>query len=250
MTMLQTQVVDKILYITINNPPVNVINIQLMKELTATLQNSKEFFVAIRAEGKIFSAGADVKEHLPDKVEEMLLTFNIMAKTLFSYKGIIFSMVHSHCYGGAMELALSCDFTIAKSNAIFSQPEIKLACFPPLALAWFPYIMPYKTFYKLVLKGEQISSDELERIGVIDKVIKSDKFSEEAHSFISDFTKISKTAISITRRIIKNRYKEEIFSKLDEYTRIYLQELIKTKDAIEGVQAFIEKRQPSWNYEL
>lgn len=243
---VRTEVKDKILYITISNPPVNIINIQVMKELTAILQNSKEFFVVIRTEGKVFSAGADVKEHLPEKVEEMLNMFNIMAKTIFSYNGIIFSLVHSHCYGGAMELALSCDFTIAKSGAIFSQPEIKLACFPPLALAWFPYIMPYKIFYKLVLKGDGITSDELERVGIIDKIVKSEQFFEEAHSFISEFTKMSKTAISITKRIIKSRYTKEVLSKLDEYTKIYLQELIKTKDAVEGVQAFIEKRQPVW----
>lgn len=244
--MIEMQLRDKILYITINNPPVNIINIQVMKELTAVLQNSKEFFVAIKSEGKIFSAGADVKEHLPEKVEEMLNTFNIMANTLFSYNGIIFSLIHSHCYGGAMELALSCDFTIAKGGAIFSQPEIKLACFPPLALAWFPYIMPYKTFLRLVLKGDGITSDELERVGTIDKIVKSEQFFDEAHSFILDFTKLSKTAISITKRIIKNKYNKEVLDKLNEYTKIYVKELIKTKDAVEGVRAFIEKRQPTW----
>lgn len=201
----------------------------------------------IKSEGKIFSAGLDIKEHFPEKVGKMLDTFNMLAKTIFSHNGIIFSLVHSHCYGGAMELAFVCDFTIAKSGINFAQPEIKLACFPPLALAWFHYIMPYKMLYKLVLKGDTILSDELERVGTIDKIVRSENFFEEAHSFIVDFTKLSKYTVSLTKRIIKEKYTEEVFRRLEEYTRIYTQELIESGDAVEGLKAFLEKRQPKFS---
>ena len=127
---------DGILYVDFNSPPVNILDSELIREIIEVLDGETEsHVVALKGSGKICCAGLDVKDHLPEKVDEMIQLFSDLILKLFEFPGIVASIVQGGAVGGGCEVAFCSDLLLAAKGVEFSQPEIKIGVFPPAACA-------------------------------------------------------------------------------------------------------------------
>ncbi|MGH9865102.1 MAG: enoyl-CoA hydratase/isomerase family protein, partial [Candidatus Acidiferrales bacterium] len=127
----------RIARIMLDRPPLNVMNIAMMREISAVIEElgpEMDFLVFQGAGEKGFSAGAEVADHTPEHVTDMLHAFHGIFREIGNGRFITIATVHGYCLGGGCELATFCDFVVATESAKFGQPEIKLGCFPPVAM--------------------------------------------------------------------------------------------------------------------
>ncbi len=239
--------------ITINRPPLNIMNIAMMNEINSALDEIASEdglkILLFRATGKAFSAGVDVGEHLGDKVTEMIDVFHGIFKRLSNLDLVSIAAVQGAALGGGCELAIYCDMVIASEKAKFGQPEIQVGVFPPIAALIFPRIMGRKKALELILSGDTISAKDACEIGLINKVVPHEKFDEEVNNFVSKFSKLSGIVLKLTKKACISGLLDKEDEGLTIIEDIYLNKLMKTKDAEEGLTAFLEKRKPIWKDE-
>lgn len=237
---------DDILYIDFNSPPVNVLNSETLQEIIGALDNARETKVAaLKGSGRVFCAGLDVKDHLPQQVPRMLSLFSALFGKIFEFPGLVVSVVHGGAFGGGCEIAFCSDLLISEKGVDFSQPEIKLGVLPPIACALYPLFFPRNVANYIIFSGEAMKAEELEKLGIVNKTFDKEGFFEEAHNFLKKFTRLSLPVIECTKKAANVdilRLKEN----MEEVNKIYLEELMKTEDALEGLNAFLEKRNPVW----
>src|SRR5262245_53274641 len=128
--------------IRLARPPVNVLNLNLLVALDRELAGTSEAVVVLRGEGKLFSAGVDVADHVPERVEAMIRDFHRVLSRLEQMPAVTIAAVHGAALGGGLELALACDLALATADACLGLPEIRLGVFPPWAVARFPRRYP------------------------------------------------------------------------------------------------------------
>ncbi len=236
--------------LVLNRPPLNVMNIPMMQEMhaafSALLRHPNAKVLLIKAEGKAFSAGVDVADHTADKVNEMISEFHRIFHLLHEFKIPTIAVVDGAALGGGCELAIYCDMVAASERAKFGQPEIKVGVFPPVAAAIFPRLVNRNRVLELLLSGETISATEAERIGLINRVFPVEGFEAQVDAFVSRFTSQSKTTLEFTKRAVDAGLYRPCMEALRRAEEIYLNEMMKTEDAHEGLKAFMEKRQPVW----
>lgn len=240
---------DDVFVLTLSRPPLNILNIAMMKEIHGALKeliSRPSRVLLIRSSEKAFSAGAELKEHFPDKVREMLQTFHEMFLLMHSFDGVSVACVNGAALGGGCELALFCDVVLATEKAKFGQPEIKLGVFPPLALAAFPFFYSPKVALELILSGESVSAQEAHRLGLVNKILPSENLDDEVQKYLARFAGLSDSSFQITKRTFKKLYFADFPEKLKQAEEMYLNVLAKTEDATEGLTAFLEKRKPVW----
>ncbi|MFC1679087.1 enoyl-CoA hydratase/isomerase family protein [Elusimicrobiota bacterium] len=250
--MIKAERKEDVFEITLSRPPLNILNIEMMGELQGALKELDDDparILVFRSDQKAFSAGADLKEHLPDKVEEMIKTFDELFLQLHAYDGMTVACVNGAALGGGCELALFCDVVLASEKAKFGQPEMKLGVFPPVALAAFPVLYPQKAALDMILSGELIKADEAHRQGFVNKVLSVDKFDEEVAEYLARFGGLSGSSFRITKQAYKKIHLADFPKRLEAAQDAYLNVLAKTPDATEGLVAFMEKRKPVWGRE-
>ncbi|UCF49908.1 MAG: enoyl-CoA hydratase/isomerase family protein [Thermoplasmatales archaeon] len=241
---------DMIGRITFNVPPLNILNIEMMEEINQAL---KEFLkknlkvLILDAKGKAFSAGVDVSDHTKEKVAKMIQVFHEIFTNLYKINAPTVALVNGAALGGGCEVATFCDIVIASEKSKFGQPEIKVGVFPPIAAAIFPKLMWSKKALELIITGDVISANEAKDLGLVNHVLPVDNFEIESEKLINEkLASNSAIVLQLTKRAFiegaKNNYSESI--KIIE--DIYLNNLMKTNDANEGLTAFLEKRQPVW----
>ena len=236
--------------ITLRKPPVNVLNIEMMDEINDTLRDwieKKDLKVVLfDAEGKCFSAGVDVGEHMGDLAPKMIESFHGMFRLMEALGAVTVASVFGSCLGGGCELAIFCDLVIADETAKFGQPEIQVGVLPPIAAQVMPRIIGRKAANDLILSGRIISAQEAVEMGLINKTVAKGDLSQETESFIKPYLSLSAEIIRISKKTIKAGLMDELEPSLKAIEDIYLNELMKTADAQEGLQAFLDKRKPEW----
>lgn len=249
-SLIQVSKENNIGKITFNNGPLNVLNIPMMKELNEALddflKDNQLKAVVLGHNGKFFSAGVDVADHIGDKAELMLHEFHAIFKKLDKFTCPTIALVVGSALGGGCEVALFCDLVIASDKAKFGQPEIKVGVYPPIAAIIMPQVIGRKKAFELLLQGENISSSEALALGLVNYVYPLDTFNENAKTFVDRFQALSTVVIQHTKIAIKKALGEDFDKTIDELEAYYLKELMKTHDANEGLQAFLEKRSPKW----
>ena len=154
--------------------------------------------------------------------------------------------VYGSCLGGGCELAIFCDLVMASESAKFGQPEIQVGVFPPIAAQIMPRIIGRKAAAELILSGKIISAEESLRIGLINKVVKEEELKEETEKFVKPYMKLSAEVLRFTKKAMMSGLKDDLEPSLKLIEDIYLNELMKSHDAEEGLNAFLEKRKPEW----
>jgi cyclohexa-1,5-dienecarbonyl-CoA hydratase len=250
---IQTELKDGVAYLTLSRVPLNWLNIEMMEEFNAYLEGlMKEKtlkLLVIQAIGKAFSVGVDVADHLGDLAPKMIETFHKMFRLMDALKIPSLAVVNGSALGGGCELALYCDMVIATEKAKFGQPEIQVGVFPPIAALIFPRTIGRKKAMELILSGETISAQEALGLGLVNKVVPEASLAQEANGFIEKFTKLSGIVLKLAKEATLAGLNDDMDQGLKVIEKIYLDRLMKTHDAIEGLKAFLEKRKPTWRDE-
>jgi len=244
---------DGIGRITFNKPPLNVLDIAMMVEINAALgdfQSRNLKALVINAEGKAFSAGVDISEHQGDQVQEMIEVFHDIFRNMQGIDAPIIALVNGAALGGGCEVAAFCDMIIASEKAKFGQPEIVVGVLPPVAAAIFPKILGHRKGLELILTGDIIRAPEAKELGLVNHVLPVEGFEEEAERFITEkLATKSAVVLQLTKRAFLEGASRNYDSAIGKIEEIYLNELMKTADAKEGLTAFLEKRPPVWKDE-
>jgi cyclohexa-1,5-dienecarbonyl-CoA hydratase len=236
--------------IALQHAPLNVIDIPMMDELGRTLgeieSRADVSVVVVSGEGKAFSAGVDVAAHTPDKVEEMLAKFHGVVRALVATKKVTIAAVHGHCLGGGAELAMVCDIVYTTDSAQWGFPEIKLGCYPPVACAALASLIGQKRASELILTGRTISGREAAEIGLANRSVGEGELAGAVEECVGRLRDLSPAALAITKKAIYAWDSMHFDKGLARAEKTYLEELMKTADAQEGIRAFMEKRAPRW----
>jgi cyclohexa-1,5-dienecarbonyl-CoA hydratase len=236
--------------ITLRNSPVNVIDIPMMEELATALEkveaHSQIAVVMIAGSQTVFSAGVDVAAHTPDNVREMLAKFDGVIHTLINSEKVTIACVHGNCLGGGAELAAVCDLVYTSNSATWGFPEIKLGCYPPVAATILAAIVGQKRAADLILTGRSITGREAAAIGLANEAVPDAEVELAAERSLDRLKRLSPVALSSAKKAIYVWDAIHFHKGLARAETIYLDELMKTEDAQEGINAFLEKRAPVW----
>ena len=239
--------------ITLNRPPVNVLNIAMMEEINGVLeswQGEKDLkLVLFDAIGKCFSAGVDVGEHMGDMAPKMIGVFHRMFRLMDTLGIPTMASVYGSCLGGGCELAVFCDLVISSEDAKYGQPEVQVGVFPPIAAQIMPRIIGRKAAMDLIMSGRIISAEEALGMGLINKIVSKDDLGSATQDFCKPYLKLSAEVLRKTRKAIMTGLLDDFEPSLKVIEDIYLDELMPTADAQEGLNAFMEKRKPVWKNE-
>ncbi|MBC8419557.1 MAG: enoyl-CoA hydratase/isomerase family protein [Desulfobacterales bacterium] len=250
---IETDFKDGLGTITLNRPPVNVLNIAMMEEINGVLetwQGKKDLKVVLfNAKGKCFSAGVDVGEHMGDLAPKMIEVFHRMFRLMDRLGIPTVASVYGSCLGGGCELAVFCDLVISSEDAKYGQPEIQVGVFPPIAAQIMPRIIGRKAAMDLILSGRIISAEEALNMGLVNKVVMKEELGSATNEFVKPYLKLSAEVLRKTRKAIMAGLMDDLEPSLKVIEGIYLDELMKTVDAQEGLKAFLEKRKPEWKNE-
>lgn len=243
---------DGVSTITLRRAPFNILDIAFMRQIDEVLRDpatvSGAALLALRAEGKAFCAGVDVADHTPERTEEMLAVFHGLIARLQDLPIPTLALVEGSALGGGFELALSCDMIVASDKAKFAVPEITLGVFPPVAIVELPALIGIKKAMELILSGRTITALEAEQMGLINAVYAVDVFAEKSQEYMSRFTKLSHSSLALCKQTLRTaRQFAQSQQALKFVETEYVDVLMKTADAKEGILAFMEKRQPVWS---
>ena len=247
---IQLRLDHRTAWITLDRPPLNILDISMMQAVDAVLERAIprcDFVIFQGAGPKAFSAGAEVGDHTPERVKKMLSAFHAVFRRLAAADCLTIAAVHGHCLGGGMELAAFCDFVLAVESAQFAQPEIKLGCFPPVAMVTLPHLIGMRSAAHLILTGDQIGAAEACRLGLVTRVVPDGELPVALDKLLEKLRKLSPAVLKLTRRTLGRIHSADFAKQLETVERVYLTELMKSHDAREGIAAFLEKRAPVWS---
>jgi cyclohexa-1,5-dienecarbonyl-CoA hydratase len=237
--------------LVLDNPPVNVLTIGVMEEMVQALRELEadpavKVIVVEAAGDRAFSAGVDVADHTPEKMGHMLAVFNELCLGLHRSPKPTVAAVKRMALGGGCELAALCDMVVASDQATFGQPEIKVGVYPVLGVAVFPQIMGVKVANELLLTGKTFSAEEARSMGIVNRVFPDGEFDAQLAGFLKPLRNNSGLVMSLTKKAILAGLGKDADVALPVAEKIYVDELMVTRDANEGLQAFLEKRRPEW----
>lgn len=233
--------------ITLDKAPGNVIDIAMCGQLRPAIEKAASSLEArvlvLKAEGKNFSFGASVEEHLRDASPAMLAALGGVIRDLIGFPYPTVAAVQGKCLGGGFELALACGIVIAEEGATFASPEIQLGVLPPAATA----LLTGRAAEDIILTGRSFTATETKAMGIVNVLAPDGELGQVVDAFVgSHFVPRSAVSLRMATKALRDRRQAELVRRLDETDRIYIEELLPTHDGVEGIQAFIDKRQPTW----
>lgn len=236
--------------ITLSHAPVNVLDIPMMDELTqavAEIESRNDVpVIVISGAGKGFCAGVDVAAHTADKVQDMLARFHGVIRALVATRKVTVAAVHGPCLGGGAELAMVCDLVYTTESATWGFPEIKLACYPPVAATALAALVGPKQAADLILTGRTIKGNEAAAIGLANRSVADAELESTVKQSLEQLSKLSPAALALAKKATYAWDSMHFDKGLARAEKIYLEELMQTEDAHEGINSFLEKRPAVW----
>jgi len=243
---------DRIAWVTLNRPQaLNALNSGLWREIYQCLdmaENDEDVrVVVITGTGRAFSAGDDIKEVSTLRTSSEIRNFFInyaaptIAKIIQLSKPII-ACVNGLAFGGGCELAILCDLVVASENASFAVPEARVGAYPPIACAIGVYFTGKLNLSMLALTGEPITANEAQRIGLVNKVVPSDKLRDVANELAEKIMLSAPSSIKAVKKALNRKFQPEEL----EHAVETLIALVETEEGREGHNAFVEKKPPKW----
>lgn len=247
---IQFDTVQGISRITLNRPPANVLSVEMIEDINRALE-SQEYarevkLVILAATGKYFSAGFELADHLGDRGYLMLEGFRRVFENLAKLDKPTLAVVAGPALGAGSVLAAGCDIALAGASAKFGHPEIKGGVFNTVAVALLPRLVGRKRAFEMLLGGGGLSAAEAERIGLITRAYPDDKLEAEAAALIQRFQESSAPVVQATRRAMATGLDLPFSDAVRNAEDVYLNQLMASEDAEEGLKAIMAKRKPVW----
>ena len=240
-----------LLRLRLARPKANLIDAAMISALHAGLVAHREHGrlrgVLLNAEGPHFSFGASVEEHLPGRCAGMLASLHALILAMVEFPAPILVAVHGQCLGGGLEVALAGSLIFAAPDARFGQPEINLGVFAPAASCLLPYRINQPAAEDLLYSGRSIAADEATAIGLVHALTPDPEAAALAYF---DHHLAGKSAAALRCAVTASRggWVPALRDRLETVERIYLDTLMRTRDANEGLTAFLAKRSPNWEH--
>jgi len=238
--------------IILDVPPANILSAAMMQEIRDFLaedkKNKSRKLLIIKGSGESFCFGASVEEHTAEQVTDMLPGFHQMCGDILSHPVATLAQVSGFCLGGGFELAIVCSLIFADETARFAVPEIQLGVFPPVAASLLPILAGGTLANEMLLTGKKFAADKLAGLGVVTQVSAKAELQDDINSYIEK-NLLPRSASSLrfahqaARLSVVNHYQATI----GILEKLYLEELMSSNDANEGINSFVEKRKPQWN---
>jgi cyclohexa-1,5-dienecarbonyl-CoA hydratase len=244
---------ERVLRITWDRPPLNVLDIAILGELDRVLTDCAiapgvDVVVLQGAGERAFSAGVDIRDHTREKVPEMLDTVHGVVRKLLALPQVTIAAVRGACLGGGCEVASSCDLIVASEGSSFATPEIHVGCYPPVALARFSSLIGYHRAAEMILTGRRFSAPEALSIGLINRVVADHELDGGLEALLNELLGKSGAVLRLALKGLRELSLRDFNQALKRSEEIYCRELLQTRDVEEGVKAFLEKRQPKWQH--
>ena len=240
-----------LLRLRLNRPKANIVDAEMIEALDDALaqyaDNAGLTAILLDAEGPHFSFGASVEEHLPEQCAAMLKTLHALIRRMVEYPVPILVAINGQCLGGGLEVALAGHLLFAAPEASLGQPEIKIGVFAPAASCLLPERIGQAQAEDLLYSGRSISGIAAAAIGLVNETAADP---EAAALAWFDKHLADKSASSLRRAVKAARagFATRVSAKLEIVERLYTDELMATRDAMEGLTAFIEKRPAKWEH--
>jgi cyclohexa-1,5-dienecarbonyl-CoA hydratase len=234
--------------VTLHNPPLNVIDDEMAEELQLALSDLERrpgiLAIVFAGSERAFSAGVDIASHDPESFEPLLRKFHAVIGALVASRKLTIASVRRHCLGGGAELALMCDLIYCCPDAIFAFPEIKLASYPPVAMVALSAVVGQKRAAELLLTARSLTAQEAHDMGLVNGVaMDPETLVTETVARVQQF---SPAALALAKRAFYAWDAIHFDKGLARSEQIYMNELMKTEDAKEGIKAYVEKRRARW----
>ena len=249
-TRLNLEINSPVVRVTLNNPPLNIIDLPMTLEFQQALgeleSRSDIAVIVLEGDARAFSAGVDVKAHLPEQIHEMLTSFHAVIRAIVASRKVTIAAVRGACLGGGAELAAVCDMVYTARDASWGFPEIKLGCYPPVAAVVLATLIGQKRAAELILTGRQFSGDEAAAMGLATRSVAADELESVVERTLAELRLLSPVSLAHAKKAIYAWDAIHFDKGLARAEKIYLDELISTADAHEGIIAFLDKRPPKW----
>jgi cyclohexa-1,5-dienecarbonyl-CoA hydratase len=241
----------RLLRLRLSRPKANLIDAAMIAALDAAvvehLGNASLGALLIDAEGPHFSFGASVEEHLPGQCAAMLRAIHGLIVRLVESPVPVLAAVRGKCLGGGLELALGAHLVFVAPDAALGQPELKLGVFAPAASCLLPEIVGHRRAIDLLLSGRSVAGAEAVAIGMAHEAAADPERAALAY-FDEHLKAKSASSLRLAVKAARFDYAARVKEKIAAVERMYLDELMKTHDAVEGLEAFLGKRAAQWQH--
>lgn len=242
---------DSFLHLTLARPKANIVDAAMLNALGNALARHREWRglrgVLLDADGPHFSFGASVEEHLKERCAEMLATLHALINFMVEYPVPILVAVKGQCLGGGLEVVMAGGPIFASPDAQFGQPEIRLGVFAPAASVLLPYRVNQPAAEDLLFSGRSIGAEEAKAIGLVQQ-IDEDPVAAARTWFETQLADKSASSLRLALEAVRGAMRRDVRSRLAEVEKLYVEQLMNTTDANEGLAAFLEKRKPFWEH--
>ena len=246
---LQVQRDGALVRLLLDAPPMNLLDDAMVEDLRIAVSHAAAD-PAIKAlifegAGEHFSYGAKIQEHRPDAITESLPRFHALFRTLLDAAVPTLAVVRGRCLGGGLELAAFCNWIFAAPDAQLGLPEIRLGVFPPLGSLILRERVPRPVAEMLCVTGILVTSEEALEIGLVDQLAEDPSAAADAW-IAANLQPHSAVALRHAMQAVRQPMREGFLRDLDAVERLYLDGVMRTEDAQEGIEAFLAKRPPRW----
>lgn len=245
------QLHDGAAWVTLDRPPLNVLDIDTLRQLNRTLREigaSSSRVVVIRSGlDRTFSAGVDIRDHTAARLEALFAEVREQVRMLLTMEAVTIAAVNGSALGGGAELALLCDLVILSEDARLSLPEVSLAGFPPIAAALCPDRLPWQVAVRLML-DEGMTAQTLRQLGIVSEVVPVERLQQAVERKARTIAALSGIGLRAMLASTRRRLAPAVLQRLDDAIATYKEVVGPSRDGQEGIDAFLEKRAPSWSH--
>ncbi len=238
--------------ITLDRPPLNVLTTEMISAMAEALERAADDerfrLVIVDARGKMFCAGVDVGDHVGDRLKPMLDALLRLFDAFAALPVPSVALLHGSALGGGCEVALGTDLCLASERAALGQPEIRLGVFAPPASVLLPPLVGERRALELLLTGASLSAGEARQAGLVNQVFPDEEFAERAEAYCRNLLELSGVALRQAKKALRTAAVPDRGRRHRALVQQYLDELMRTEDAKEGLAAFMEKRPPAWRH--
>ena len=247
---VRVQIEGPVARLTLQRPEHNLLNEQMLRELTRGLEMASEDrsvkMIVLDAAGKVFCAGVDISEYMGERAFSMLDAFHSACIAMVEASQPVLVVVEGAALGGGAELVAFGDLVVATPRARFAVPEITIGMFPPMASTILPHVVGPKRALELVLTGEAISAERARDLGLVNRLVPEAQLQAAVSELIGKITAQSGAVLGMAKKAVIGGMGLSLRDAMQNSMNIFLNELYRLEDSKEGLRALLEKRKPQW----